>query len=356
MKRLAAVLCFALAALPARAADPDYAVLFERGQFRRAAAAAERAVAADPADAAALAVLARVQAAANRYREAVAFGERAVKAAPRSAAAHYALAEAQGRAAQSGGMLKGLGAARAFKREAEAALALDPNHTDAIEALMEFHRLAPGIVGGDKKKRAELAARLAAVKPEEGWFQQARDALRERDTTKADQCWRKAAEVAPASPDAKLALAQWLAGSNRDVAGAERLALAVTAEQPWRASAWQLVVAIQAHGRRWSELEATLARSESALEGRRDAWYQAGRQMVTDKSDPVRAEKCFRYYLEREPEIGAPGAAPTRWRIGLALEQQGRKAEALAEVQAATRLDPDFEPAKADLKRLKGQG
>ncbi len=354
MNRLQAALLLALVAAPARAADPDFAVLFERGQFRRAAAAAERVVAADPNAAEALAVLARIRAAEDRHGEAVAFGERAVKAAPRSAAAHYALAEAQGRAAQAGGMLKGLGAGRAFKREAEATLALDPNHTDAIEALMEFHRVAPGIVGGDKKKRVELAARLAALKPEEGWFQQARDALRERDSTKADQCWRKAAEVAPANPDARLALAQWLAGSNRDLAGAERMALAVAAEQPWRASAWQLVVAIQAHARRWTDLDATLARAEAAMEGRRDAWYVAGRQMVNDKSDPVRAERCFRYYLEREPEIGAPGAAPTRWRLGLALEQQGRKAEALAEVQAATKLDPKFEPAKADLKRLKG--
>lgn len=355
MNRLVSALLCCLAAAPAFAgADLDPATLYERGAYRRAAAAAEQRLAAQPADAVALALLARIRAGEGRFAEAIAFGERAVKAAPGSAAAHYALSEAHGIAARDGGMLKGLGAARAFKREAEAALVIDPKHVDALVALSEFHRVAPGIVGGDKKKRAELLARVAEADPERGWFQRAQDALRERDTTRAEQCWRKAVEIAPASGRARLALAQWLASSQRDVPGAERLAGEVAAAEPWRIGAWQLVAAIQAHAGRWAELDATLARAEAATEGRREASYAAGRQLVSDKVEPTRAERYLRHYLAAEPELGSLSHAAARWRLALALEQQGRKPEAVAELKEAVRLDPKFEPAKADLKRLKG--
>lgn len=41
------------------------------------------------------------------------------------------------------------------------------------------------------------------------------------------------------------------------------------------------------------------------------------------------------------------------WRLGLILEKAGRQADAIAELQTATTLDPKFEPAAKDLKRLK---
>jgi hypothetical protein len=40
--------------------------------------------------------------------------------------------------------------------------------------------------------------------------------------------------------------------------------------------------------------------------------------------------------------------------LGLALEKQGRKPEAIAALETAVRMDGSFEPAKKDLKRLKG--
>ena len=46
--------------------------------------------------------------------------------------------------------------------------------------------------------------------------------------------------------------------------------------------------------------------------------------------------------------------AAARWRLGQALEKQGKRAEALAEVDAAVKLDPKLGNAKKDLKRLRG--
>ncbi|MBI5169565.1 MAG: hypothetical protein HZA61_08765 [Candidatus Eisenbacteria bacterium] len=349
MKRFTILSSLMLAAAPVLAgADGDPAVLYERGAYRRAAA-----VASQRSDATALTVLARVRALEGRYDEAIATAERAVKAAPGSTAAHYALSEAHGLRAREAGPLKALGSARAFKREAEAALAIDPSHVESLVAMIEFHRMAPGIAGGDRKKRPALLERLVAADPVRGWGMRAQDALRSEDTTRAEQCWRKAVEADPASARAKAALAQWLAVSRRDVPLAEQLAAEATALEPWRIAPWQVLASVQAHGKRWEELEATLAKSEAAMDGRRDAWFAAGRQLVSDGAEPVRAERYLRHYLAAESEPAAPAPAVARWRLAQALEQQGRRSEAIAELQAALALDSRLEPARKDLQRLR---
>jgi hypothetical protein len=39
--------------------------------------------------------------------------------------------------------------------------------------------------------------------------------------------------------------------------------------------------------------------------------------------------------------------------LGQVLEKEGKKADAVAELEAAVRLQPDLKPAKDDLNRLK---
>ena len=148
---LATLLALPLVVSPARAAD-EAVTLLEHGSFRRAAALCEQRLAANPKDATAGAVLSRVRGQQEQLDEAVRLAAAAVEAAPRSADAHYALAEAYGRKAQAAGMLKAAGFAGKLKKAAEQALALDPGHVEALAMLVDFHRRAPGFMGGDKKK------------------------------------------------------------------------------------------------------------------------------------------------------------------------------------------------------------
>jgi len=67
-----------------------------------------------------------------------------------------------------------------------------------------------------------------------------------------------------------------------------------------------------------------------------------------------RAEHYLRTYLGMPTEGGEPSLAVDHWLLGLVLEKEGHKAEALNEVQTAVNLDPSFEGAKRDLKRMKG--
>ena len=69
--------------------------------------------------------------------------------------------------------------------------------------------------------------------------------------------------------------------------------------------------------------------------------------------DLPRAERYARKYLSQEPEPTASTPAVAHWRLGLILEKEGKKPEAIAALQTATKLDPKFEPAQRDLKRLK---
>ncbi len=357
-RRIALLLCgllsFATFAPFAHAADADPKVLVERGWYRRAVAVLEPRVAAQPKDAAALAMLALCRQQLGDLDGALKLAERAVAAAPNDAEAHWAVAAVCGERAQKASALAQLGLARRFKKEAEAAARLDPKHVPARRALIQFHFMAPGIVGGDKKKVDPLVAEIAAADPMEGWLAGAMAAGFRRDTVAAAQDYEKAVVAAPQRYEALLGLAQWLATPARGpVARVEKLANDAQSVAPQRIGSYSLLAAVYAYAQRWSDLDAVLARAEANVPDSRGAHYQAARQILADGHDPARAEKLLRAYLAVPPD-GGPSHAAARWRLALALEHQGRKSEAVAELERALKLDPGLEPAKRDLKRLRG--
>ena len=53
--------------------------------------------------------------------------------------------------------------ARRFRKEIDAALAIDPREPQALRDLLEFYLLAPGLAGGDQKKAAAMAERTGVA-------------------------------------------------------------------------------------------------------------------------------------------------------------------------------------------------
>lgn len=354
MKRVLVLVAMLSAFAAVVRAQESARVLLDHALYRRAEALCVQRLAVAPADAEANSVLARVRSEQGRHDEAIKLAEAAVAAAPGSADAQYGLSEAFGRKAGAVGVLKAGGFAGKMRKAAEAALAIDPRHADALDIMVDFHLLAPGFMGGDKKKAAEYLERLAQVDAVRGWLQKGQNASRAKDTTLAGQCYARAAEVMPPAARALVQYASWLAPRWRDPARSERLALQAVELEPWRAGGWQVLATLYASQEHWTELDAVLARSEAVEPAHLSPWYQAGRQLVATRKDPARAETLLRHYLSREPEIGAPSWAAARWRLGQALEQQGRKADAIAEIESAVKLDPKLDDAKKDLKRLRG--
>jgi tetratricopeptide (TPR) repeat protein len=341
------------ATITAALADEGPLTLMEHGQLRRAAALSESRIKANPNDAEALRVLATIRATQKRYDEATVFAERAVAAAPNDPGAHYAWGQVAGMQASSASMLKKPGLAGRFKKGAEKALAIDPNFEDGIEGMIAFHRQAPGIMGGDKKKGAALLDRLMQMNPTSAWLVKADMAFDEKDSVLAESCLRKAV-AAKGEPRAKISLASWLIQSRLKPDEGERLAREAVEAEPWRVGGWALIAARQAQQKRFAEMEETLTKAEAAIPGNLGPHYQVARAMISEKLDPVRAEALLRRYLAVEPEIGQPTYAGAHWRLGQALELQGKKSEAISEYQTASKLDPKLDGPKQDLKRLKG--
>jgi tetratricopeptide (TPR) repeat protein len=177
---------------------------------------------------------------------------------------------------------------------------------------------------------------------------------KDKDTVRAAECYRQAAAVQPPSMRAQVALASWLLQPWRDPAAAEKLALGAVQAEPWRTGGWQVLAALYAYQGRYAELDDVLKRSEAAEPTHLQPWYSAARQLVNAGHELPRAEGYLRHYLSHEPEIGSQTWAAARWRLGQVLEKQGKKSEAVAELETAVKLDPKLDEAKKDLKRLRG--
>ena len=346
---------FTLSALPALAGDPSPEALAEAGHYKRLRAIVEPRVKANPSDAEANYLLSRVKLAFVETDAALALAEKAVALDATKARYHLQLARVCGRMAQRAGMFKGMSLARRFRRETETALALDPKYIDARSALMEFYWEAPGIAGGDKKKAHQLADEVLRLDAARGYLAQASLAQREKtDQAKLEGVYRKALEADPRSYEVQITLASfYLADAQKKYDLAEKHAGEAQKLDPDRGGAYAMLAITYASAERWQQLDGALAQAEKNVPDNFNPYYQAGRILLTNGSDLPRAERYFRKYLTQEPEGNTPPPAAAHWRLGLVLEKQGRKKEAIAELENAVRLDPNFEPAKKDLKRLK---
>ena len=333
-------------------AAEDPRILEQQGHLRRALELARTQSAAAAQDGRALALYARLVSESGKTDEALLLAERAVKLADADAEAHETLAEVCGVKAQRAGMFEAYRLAKRVRKECERAIALDPRQVEARAVLIQFHLLAPGVVGGDKKQATRLADELIAIDAERGWLSKA-DVARRTDTTQVEACLKKAVEASKGAR-ARVALADFYTrGAHQDFAKARAMAEQAVAAEPARATGWALVAALAAHDGRFADLDTALGRAEAAVPDNRYPAYAAARTLVIEKREPARAERLLRRYLEQAPELQTPTEGAARWRLAQALEQQGRKAEAIAELQTAVRLEPKLEDAKKDLKRLK---
>lgn len=355
LRRLLAplVLAFIPVLIAAAAADDDPLALMEAGHFKRARPLVAALAKSRPDDALTLHLLARLEHAQGHREQALGLAERAAAKDPASARYRYGVAECVGSMAQRAGPLQQLGLAKRFRREAEAALALDPRHVDAREGLIEFYSIAPGIAGGNDKRAAAMAETLVTIDPVAGRLAQATLAVRAKQDGRALEALRQALAAVDGYP-ARMALARWhAADARKQYDDAETHARAARDRDPGRAGGWVMLAHLLTRRQRWNELDALLAEAEQAVPDNRTPCFQAARTMNADGAEPARAERLLRRYLEQEPEWGAPTHATARWQLALALEKQNRKPEALAELEKALALDPAHENAKKERKRMK---
>ena len=341
-------------AVPALRADAGPESLLEGGHWKQLRAIAGPQLAANPNDAKAAYFLASVKEEFGDLQGALSLAEKAVSADPNNARYHLRLATICISLGEKAGIFKGMGLAHRFRDEAEKAVALDPKYVDAREALMEFYFDAPGIAGGDKKKAWATADEIARIDATRGLLAQASLAAREKNFSKQEDLYQKALAAAPNDARVLRTISGFYSSdAQKKYDLAERYALAALKLDETRVGPYAVLAIAYATSERWQDLDAAMARAEKNVPDDYGAHYQAGKALLLSGKDLPRAERYFRKYMTMEPEGGEPHHAAAHWRLGLVLEKEGKKAEAIAEMEEALRAEPDFKQAKEDLKRLK---
>jgi tetratricopeptide (TPR) repeat protein len=349
------VLLARLLVWPAGANDPAPEALIQAGHWKRARPLVEQRYQANPGDAHSAYLLSQVKAAFGDLDAALPLAEKAVALDSNNSAYHSQLGVVCGETAEKASMFAKAGWAHRFKDETDKAAALDPKNLDARFALMEYYLQAPRLMGGSKQKAAAMAEEISGINPARGYLAQARVAQEDKDAPREEASFLKALAAAPEDYEILVSAAAFY---NRETQKkydqAEKQSRQAVGINPGQVSAYSQLAYALAAGDRWSEVDATLAEAEKNVPDDLSPYYQAGRALLYTGKDLPRAERYFRKYLGQEPEGEAPTLAHAHWRLGLVFEKEGRKPEAVSEIETAVRLQPDFAEAKKDLKRLGG--
>ncbi len=349
--------------------------LLEHHHYLRAQGPIRAALARNPNDPTALIQLSIDEWALTHYDAAIAAAQRATELAPSSARAFGQLANALGAklASSSAGSFEKLSLAHRFRKAAEQALALDPNEVEALQDLARFYYTAPGFAGGDKAKARQTADHLFAVDPYLGAVARANFVNDADDPTAGDlgytappvqgpkqtaeliAIWRVALEQRPDSYRIHAALAATaLAGGPTEYALAEAEATRARAIDPTQVQAYKTLAVVDVRTGNWRALATTIEQAIVSIPDDRTPEYLAASAILTAgaASEYPLAERYLRDYLAEPAEGHEPSAAEAHWRLGLVLEREGRRADAVHEFQRAVELDGSLEQARADLKRL----
>ncbi len=334
--------------------DASLDALAEAGHWKRLRAILEPRLKTNPNDAQANYLFSNLRDLYDDLDGMLSYAEKAAALDPKRADYRCQVAEAYGEKANKASIFSRFGLARRFKKEAEAANALDSKSIGCRWALMEFHMRAPGIVGGDKNVAKQMVQEILQIDPARGQLAEARRAQLENKDTPVESFYLKALEANPKSYRVQMTLSSfYFSGAQKKLDLAEKHSREALKIDPGRAGAYSQLSAVFAVQERWTDLDTILVQSEKNVPDNLNPFYQAGRQLIDAGKDLPRAEKYFRKYLSQEPEPNAPSLGAGHWRLGQVLEKMGRKAESVSEYETAVRLDPKLEQAKKDLKRLK---
>ena len=278
-----------------------------------------------PGDALAAYLMSQIRFAFGDHDSPLALAAKAVTLDGNVAKYHRQLAEVTGVMAQHAGLFQQLVLARRFKKEIDAALALDAKDIQALRDAMEFYLLAPGIAGGDKEKAPAVAEQIAVIDRSEGFRAEARLAQFRKDSGSEEALLRKAANAVPANYKASIALAQFeLSKENPELETAESAARQALQIDRTRVDAYSTLAAVEASGARWEELDKLLLEADEAVPDDLTPHYRAAETMLRMGKNLAVAERNLRQYLAEEPEGYEPSEADARDKLRLAHSHNAR--------------------------------
>lgn len=329
--------------------------LIEAGHWKRVRGIAEAQLKSDPDNAQAHFWLAKVLPGFNEFDSALAHAEKAVALNGNSAAYHGQLAEVCALIADQSSPMKGFVYVRRMRKEIDAALAINPRHIDTLLVEMMFSFKAPSIAGGDKKKAFRIADRIQSISPEWGYLAHARLRQDGTDDKTTEQMLLNAVKAAPAFYRASASLARFYCctAQQKRPELAEKAALQALALDPAAVPANEVLARIYAQQERWADLDKLLQRAENTISDDLAPYYTAAQGCFDAGKDFTRARRYLARYMAVPVEGRQPTHAEGRWLLARLYEKEGRRADAIRELEVAVRQDPTLDGAKRDLKRLR---
>jgi cytochrome c-type biogenesis protein CcmH/NrfG len=166
-------------------------------------------------DAEQLALMGKCYLMLGEFKKATASFQKAVALDPRNADYVMWLGRSWGRRAETASPFIAPSNAAKARDCFEKALALDPNNRDALGDLFDYYLDAPGFLGGGSDKAEGLARRIEAIDPPEGHFLLSEVARKRQQPGDAERELRLAVRMAPTQVGHVIALARFLARQAR---------------------------------------------------------------------------------------------------------------------------------------------
>jgi tetratricopeptide (TPR) repeat protein len=336
----------------ARAASVDE--LIEANHWKQAYQIASSRISQNPADAQAHAWMSKIKATFGDLAASLAEAQKAVDLDPRNAQFHAQLSEACALTADVAHVLTALPYVHCMKREVDRTLSIDPRNIDTRLVYMMFSWKAPSIAGGDHGRAKKIAEEIGHISPAWGYLALAR-LLQDLDNDGLkEDLLQKAVAADPKFYRARMALATFYAvnAKQKRFDLAEREAHAMQGLDPSNEGAYEILARIYASESRWQELEDVLVQSARQAPDDATPFYAAAETLSDSNIEIPRAERFLARYLGQAPEGRQPTHAKARWLLARLYAKEGKMQEAVKELQVSLRLDPQFEPAAKDLKKL----
>jgi tetratricopeptide (TPR) repeat protein len=195
------------------AASPEWArahSLYQQTEYRKSLAALE-----GQKDVASLQLIGQNLFMMGEYKKATEAFEKAVAQDPNNPKLIHWLGRTYGRRAETANPFAAPGLASKTRQLFEKAVELDPTDKDALGDLLDYYLEAPGFLGGGVHKAESLAQMILREDQAEGHYAQGIVADKKKEYDRAEQQFRRAAELAPRQVGHVLVLARYLSKHGR---------------------------------------------------------------------------------------------------------------------------------------------
>lgn len=292
---------------------------YEISDYPKAVELLHQAAAKDPKNPEIFLLLTKSYNELQQHDQAIATAEKAVSLDPQNSVYHEWLARAYGEKAEHSGPFSGLSLAKKTRKEFDTAVHLDEKNYSARQALIEFDCSAPGIVGGGEEKAIPQIARLTELDAAEGHYAAGNCRRQKKDFATADAEFTKSLDNHPKSANLVYDIGDY----------------AMKHGQPER------LIAVANEG------------EKVAPKDPRGKFYR-GVALILKKDTGPQPEALLREYLNSAPtRNGYPRPHEVHEWLGRDYENQNKPAAAIAEYEAALKIDPKSRTASDALKRLK---